>query len=114
MPLIRAVLSLEGLIDRFDVVVSAEDEEHGKPHPAVYLSAARALAVPPERCVAVEDSLNGVRSAKAAGMRCIAVPAEEQVARFAEADLVLGSIAELDDGIWSNLGVMPAPDAPRR
>ena len=56
MRLIRAVLSLGGLADRFEVVLTAEDEEEGKPDPAVYVSAARELGVPAERCLAVEDS----------------------------------------------------------
>ena len=108
MSLIRAVLSLDGLAARFDAVVSGEDEELGKPDPAVYLSAARALEVLPERCLAVEDSINGVRSAKAAGMVCIAVPgvgADDGVA--AEADLVLGSIGELGDDTWAMIGAVP-------
>jgi beta-phosphoglucomutase-like phosphatase (HAD superfamily) len=112
MRLIRAVLSLGGLAGRFDVVLSAEDEERGKPDPAVYLSAARALEVAPERCLAVEDSVNGVRSAKAAGMVCVAVPAAGAVDAFGEADLVLGSLAEFDDRIWASTGTVPAPAAP--
>ncbi len=108
MPLILAVLSLDGLAERFDVVVSGEDEELGKPDPAVYLSAARRLDVPPERCLAVEDSINGVRAAKAAGMLCVAVPAvgaHDDIPT--EADLVLGSIGELDDRMWARLGAVP-------
>jgi sugar-phosphatase len=108
MPLISAVLTLDGLAERFDVVVSGEDEELGKPDPAVYLSAARELEVPPERCLAVEDSINGVRAAKAAGMLCIAVPAvgaDDDIA--AEADLVIGSVGELDDRAWARLGAAP-------
>ncbi|HEX6399094.1 MAG TPA: hexitol phosphatase HxpB [Actinomycetota bacterium] len=108
MPLIRAVLSLDGLAARFDVVVSGEDEELGKPDPAVFLSAARRLEVPPERCLAVEDSINGVRAAKAAGMLCVAVPAVGADADIAtEADLILGSIGELDDRMWARLGTVP-------
>jgi mannitol-1-/sugar-/sorbitol-6-/2-deoxyglucose-6-phosphatase len=108
MPLIQAVLSLDGLAERFDAVVSGEDEELGKPDPAVYLSAARRLDVRPERCLAVEDAINGVRAAKAAGMLCVAVPAvgaDDGIA--AEADLVLGSIADLGDGIWAQVGAVP-------
>jgi sugar-phosphatase len=108
MPLIRAVLSLGGLAGRFDAVVSGEDEELGKPDPAVYLSAARRLHVRPERCLAVEDSINGVRAAKAAGMICVAVPAvgaDDGIA--AEADLVLGSIRELGNGMWQRVGAVP-------
>jgi mannitol-1-/sugar-/sorbitol-6-/2-deoxyglucose-6-phosphatase len=108
MALILAVLTLDGLAAKFDVVVSGEDEERGKPDPAVFLSAARRLKVPPERCLAVEDSINGVRAAKAAGMLCVAVPAVGGDADVAiEADLVLGSIGELDDRVWARLKAVP-------
>jgi mannitol-1-/sugar-/sorbitol-6-/2-deoxyglucose-6-phosphatase len=108
MRLIRSVLSLGGLVDRFEVVRSAEDEDRGKPDPAVYLSTARELGVLPERCLAVEDSINGVRSAKEAGMVCVAVPVSGVVDGFEGADLVLGSIAEFDDRIWEGTGTVPA------
>jgi mannitol-1-/sugar-/sorbitol-6-/2-deoxyglucose-6-phosphatase len=114
MPLIQAVLSLDGLTERFEAVVSGEDEELGKPDPAVYLSAARRLAVGPERCLAVEDSINGVRAAKSAGMACVAVAAVGgDDGTPAEADLVLGSIRELDDGIWARIGAVPVPTRSR-
>jgi sugar-phosphatase len=110
MPLIGAVLSLGGLAQLFDVVVSGEEEERGKPDPAVYVSAAGRLGVAPERCLAVEDSINGVRSAKAAGMVCVAVTAVGvDHERFAEANLVLGSIEELDDRVWTGTGTTPTP-----
>jgi mannitol-1-/sugar-/sorbitol-6-/2-deoxyglucose-6-phosphatase len=109
MRLIRAVLSLAGLADTFQVVLTAEDEEHGKPDPAVYVSAARALEVAPERCLAVEDSVNGVRSAKAAGMVCVAIPVSGVTDGFEGADLVLGSIAEFDDRIWAATGTVASP-----
>jgi beta-phosphoglucomutase-like phosphatase (HAD superfamily) len=110
MPLIRAVLSLGGLADRFEAVLSAEDEEHGKPDPAVYRSAARALGVAPERCLAVEDSINGVRSAKAAGMVCVVIPAAPaDDRRLGGADLVLASLEEFDDRIWASTGSVPEP-----
>ena len=114
MRLIRAVLSLGGLSDRFDVVLSAEDEEEGKPDPAVYLSAARELGVAPEHCLAVEDSVNGVRSAKAAGMVCVAIPVSGVTEGFEAADLVLGSIEEFDERIWASTGTVPAPSASSR
>lgn len=114
MRLIRSVLSVGGLADRFEVVLSAEDEERGKPDPAVYLSSARELGLPPERCLAVEDSINGVRSAKEAGMVCIAVPVSGVTAGFEGADLVLDSIEEFDDRIWAGTGTVPAATAPER
>ena len=114
MRLIRAVLSIGGLDDRFEVVLSAEDEERGKPDPAVYLSAARELGVPPERCLAVEDSINGVRSAKDAGMVCVAVPVSGVTDGFEGADLVLDSIEEFDDRVWAGTGTVPAATASER
>ncbi len=55
-------------------VMSSEEVPNGKPAPDVYLEAARRLDVPPERCAAVEDSRNGIRSARAAGMHVVAIP----------------------------------------
>jgi HAD superfamily hydrolase (TIGR01509 family) len=110
MRLIRAVLSMGGLEDRFDVVLTAEEEERGKPDPAVYLTAARRLGVAPERCLAIEDSLAGIKAAKAAGMVCIAVPEHPpQEARQVGAGLVLDSLKELDDRIWEATGTVPSP-----
>jgi mannitol-1-/sugar-/sorbitol-6-/2-deoxyglucose-6-phosphatase len=114
MRLIRSVLSIGGLDDRFEVVLSAEDEERGKPDPAVYLSAARELGVPPERCLAVEDSINGVRSAKDAGTVCVAVPVSGVTDGFEGADLVLDSIEEFDDRVWAGTGTVPAATASER
>jgi len=72
--LIRTVLDVAGVADRFRVVVSSEQVSRGKPAPDVYLAAAAELGVPAERCVAVEDSANGLRAAAAAGMTVVAVP----------------------------------------
>jgi beta-phosphoglucomutase len=66
------VLDALKLRDQFDVIVTIDDVSHGKPDPEIYLLAARRLGVPPETCLAVEDSLPGVRSAVAAGMACVA------------------------------------------
>lgn len=110
MRLIQAVLSMGKLEDRFDVIVTAEEEVHGKPDPAVYLRTAERLGVPAERCLAIEDSLAGIRAAKAAGMVCIAVPELPAAeARGAGADLVLGSLEEVDDRIWKATGTVPPP-----
>ena len=98
--LIHRTLAHFGLDAAFDVVHSAEDEPLGKPDPGVFLTAARRLGVPPERCLAFEDSPAGVRAAVAATMGCVAVPAHEERAdpAFALASLVLGSLEELDAG----------------
>ncbi|MEU4567850.1 HAD family phosphatase [Micromonospora sp. NPDC023956] len=65
--------------DSFDVVVCGDEVEATKPHPEPYLTAARLLGVPIERCVAIEDSPTGVASALAAGAAVLAVPAEVPV-----------------------------------
>jgi HAD superfamily hydrolase (TIGR01509 family) len=73
-PLIDLVLELTGLAPLFRVTVSSEEVASGKPAPHVYLEAASRLELAPERCAAVEDSANGIRSASAAGMRVVAIP----------------------------------------
>ena len=71
---ISAALEATGLAGLFDVVVSSDEVAHGKPAPDVYLEAARQLGVEPAACLVVEDSLNGVRAARAAGMTVVLVP----------------------------------------
>ncbi|MGN6798950.1 MAG: HAD family hydrolase [Gaiellaceae bacterium] len=72
--LIDVVLRVSGLAPDFAATVSSEEVPHGKPWPDVYLEAAHRLGVDAARCGAVEDSHNGIRSAKAAGMLVVAVP----------------------------------------
>ena len=72
--IIELFLELSELGPCFDVYVSSEEVARGKPAPDVYEEAARRLQVPPRRCVAVEDSSNGLRAGAAAGMAVIAVP----------------------------------------
>jgi HAD superfamily hydrolase (TIGR01509 family) len=96
--LIDFVLEVSGLDRLFRATVSSEEVPRGKPAPDVYLEAARRLRASSERCVGIEDSENGILSAKAAGMRVIAIPnpryppAEHALV---EADVVLDSIAAL-------------------
>ncbi len=75
-PVERAARYLEQteLLAYFDVICSARQVPHGKPAPDIYLYAAAQLGVPPERCMALEDSQNGVRSAVAAGCQTVLVP----------------------------------------
>ena len=95
---IDAVLDVSGLAPLFGATVSSEEVARGKPAPDVFLEAARRLDVPPARCVAVEDSGNGIRAAHAAGMRVLAIPNVRYPPpddALALADVVLGSIDEL-------------------
>lgn len=72
--LINAVLETLGIGDRFDEVHSAEDEQYGKPHPAVYITVAKRFEIDPTRCLVIEDSLNGVISGRAAKMKVVCIP----------------------------------------
>jgi HAD superfamily hydrolase (TIGR01509 family) len=73
-PLIDAFLDAAGLADTFAATVSSEEVAGGKPAPDVFLEAARRLGVEPSTCVAIEDSTNGIKAARAAGMRVVAIP----------------------------------------
>jgi HAD superfamily hydrolase (TIGR01509 family) len=96
--IIDAVLELAGIADLFRVTVSSEEVARGKPAPDVYLEAARRLGVGAVRCAAVEDSNAGIRSAKAAGMRVIAIPNRSyppDPETLASADVELASLDAL-------------------
>jgi HAD superfamily hydrolase (TIGR01509 family) len=96
--LIDLALGLLGVEHLFTATVSSEEVARGKPAPDVYLEAARRLGVDPTTAAAVEDSHNGILSAKAAGMRVIAIPNAHfppDGDALAAADVVLDSLAEL-------------------
>ena len=71
---VQKTLRALGLIDRFDVLVCAEDYAHGKPDPEPFLTGAKLLQVAPEHCLVFEDADAGIASAKAAGMQWVRVP----------------------------------------
>jgi HAD superfamily hydrolase (TIGR01509 family) len=96
--IIDLFLELSGLDGRFAVTLSSEEVERGKPAPDVYLEAARRLGAEPTRCAAIEDSENGIRAAKAAGMRVIALPNPHyppEAGALAQADDVIDNLGEL-------------------
>jgi len=96
---INAALAATGLLGVLSLVVSSDEVARGKPEPDVYLEAAGRLSASPARCLVVEDSLNGVRSAKAAGMTVVLVPnrAIPPAPGTAElADVVLDRLSDLD------------------
>jgi len=85
-----------GLADRFDCVKCEEDAPAAKPAPDLFLAAADALGAEPVKCVAFEDSPNGVLAAKRAGMFCVAVPnAITRQLKIEGADLTVDSLADL-------------------
>jgi len=79
----------------WDAIVSGQDVEHKKPAPDIFLAAARKLAVAPECCVVIEDAINGIQAAKAAGMRCVALAQTFPASQLGEADLIRPDIASL-------------------
>ena len=96
--LIDAVLELSGLADYFVAVVSSDEVQHGKPAPDVYLQACAGIDAAPERCVAIEDSTNGLRAAAAAGLQVIAIPHAANPPDpdvLSRADRVLRDLSEL-------------------
>ena len=98
MNMIEAVIKSLGISDYFDVLCTAEDEGHAKPHPAVYISAIEKLKVHPVNAMAIEDSFLGVLSAKAARMKVLAVPDNLHFdePKFVIADLKLPSLQEFN------------------
>lgn len=94
MEIIEAAINKIGIGRYIRIIHSAEFEEYGKPHPAVYLTTAMKLGVSPQNCLAFEDSLRGVESAKAAGMWCVAVPNPhlQKDSGFEKADMVIDSL----------------------
>ena len=109
---INLVLNKFSLNEFFSVVVSGESVEFGKPHPDIYLFTAGKLGACPEQgrriepseCVVIEDSINGVKSAKSAGMHCIAIP-DKRLSRneFQIADLVVDRLDEISVRVIENL-----------
>ncbi|MBR2279528.1 MAG: HAD family phosphatase [Ruminococcus sp.] len=90
-------LKIAGVFDYFDELVCAEDVKNGKPDPEPFLKAAEKLSLEPSECIALEDSINGIKSAYLAGMKTVMVPdlIEPDDEIKAMCDLILGSLNEL-------------------
>ncbi|WP_202303538.1 hexitol phosphatase HxpB [Dryocola clanedunensis] len=95
--MLERVLEMFALREQFDAIASAEHLAFSKPHPQVYLDAAAKLGIDPLCCVTLEDSVNGMIATKAARMRSIVVPAEENRAnpRWCLADVKLNTLVDL-------------------
>jgi HAD superfamily hydrolase (TIGR01509 family) len=112
-PLIDLVLDLSGLGASFAVTRSTEEVGRGKPAPDVYLDVAGRLGVDPRRCAGVEDSTNGLRALRAAGMRAIAVPNRDfppDADALAAADVVLTGLDGLTPAVVDPGAGAPRPD----
>ena len=94
----RPFLNRHALTAFFDVIVTGEEVERGKPHPDIYLHAAEKLGIAADACLVIEDALSGVAAAKAAKMRVAAIPDTRFVDRRdyeRKADYLLGSLSEI-------------------
>lgn len=97
------ILSLLGIRDYFDVVVTMEDVTNHKPHPDVFLKAAEGLGVSPEECVVIEDAVSGISAAKRGNMKVVALLTEFQSREeLKEADLIIESLDELNGNLIIN------------
>lgn len=94
-------ITMELILDRFDlnewfpVTVCVDEVPRGKPDPAVFELAAARLHIPPERCVIIEDSTNGVKAAKAAGIACVALTSTHDRETLTGADLVIDELSSI-------------------
>jgi beta-phosphoglucomutase-like phosphatase (HAD superfamily) len=85
-----------GIEEFFEFVLAREDYRKSKPDPEPYLEARRRLAVPTERCIAIEDTERGLAAARAAGLRCVIIPHDfTRNCKFAGAEAVIGSAGQL-------------------
>ena len=94
----RPLLDRTGIRGLFNVVITGDEVQQGKPHPDIYLRAAKKLGISPEACLVIEDSLAGIAAGKAANMRVAAIPDRRFVdprEYEKEADYVLGSLSEI-------------------
>lgn len=99
--IIQSVVETLKIKNKFKITYSAEYEEYGKPHPAVFIASANYMRVEPEECLVFEDSINGVLAAKAAKMKCVAIPSKEDFEKpqFAIADLKIPSLVDFDEAM---------------
>ena len=98
---IETILTTAGLIHHFKVIVSAEDVEQGKPEPDIFLKALETLngqnggAIQASECVVIEDSKEGIKGARRAGMKCLAVTNSHPAELLGEADMIVQSLEEV-------------------
>ncbi len=93
-----------GLHKYFSHIVSGEDFPESKPHPAIFEYAAKISGTPIENCIVIEDSTNGIKAAKAAGIFCIAYKSfHSKMQDYSEADMVIANFGELNFDLIRNI-----------
>ena len=100
---VSSTLGLTGLTDTFDVIITAENVSKGKPDPEPYLMTLQELKAKASECVVIEDSENGIKSAKAAGIRCLAIPNTETIDKLSLADGIFHNYSELTKELFDSL-----------
>jgi len=106
------ILTAGGVIDAFRAIVSADDVARTKPDPEPYLTAAAALRLAPDRCVAIEDSHSGLTSARAAGLRTIAVTTSAPATKLSAADRIVARVEDVTATVIDEL--LAGADSGRR
>jgi beta-phosphoglucomutase len=101
---IRAILRSNDLEDRFRFIVAAGDTRRSKPAPDPYRRAAELHGLVPAQCLAIEDSVWGIQSAKTAGLWCLAVPHTYPAAELSTADLIAPNLAAITPELFQSLG----------
>jgi len=106
LKVIEFVLGKFDLNKYFNLVISGDMVEHGKPSPDIYNYTAESLGLECDECVVIEDSINGVISAKRAGMYCIAVPDKRlDPSGFEKADIIMSNLEYVDLQVLTKFGV---------
>ena len=97
---IELCLNKFSLIDKFRHLISDVDMDRGKPHPDVFLYAAKMLDIDPESCLVFEDSLAGLQAAKSAGMKCVICPdssfENSDLEKYRDADKIVSRLSEVN------------------
>ncbi len=93
---ISRILKIAKIDKCFDAAVTSDDIKKPKPDPEIYVKAAKKLKVAPANCTAIEDSVYGIQSAKAAGMKCIAITTTNTRERLKDADIIVDGFEEID------------------
>jgi len=105
LPKMNLVMQQTGLFSFFHTIVTGEMVEQGKPSPDIFLLVAEKIGINPSDCVVVEDAVHGVRAARAAGMKSVAIVSTHKEHELKEADLVINRYSELSAGILEGLFV---------
>ncbi len=92
----RYILDKAGLTAKFEVILGGGDVKNGKPHPDIFLIAAKQLGLKPAECIVFEDAVLGVVAAKRAGIKCVGIDRHGDESRLAEADMVVSNLKSVD------------------